>query len=252
MVDTHLLRNPGTAMTDTRDQLSLKKGFLYTLIGSVGLSALLGILAILMGDFGEFEIRVLLTTLTISAASVCGLSCGAALEAERAHQLPLVGIGLSVLSAILLIIGVWAEPHADEFWKIAATCSVFAVAVSHVSLLRLARFSSRFTWAVPAAYATVFAVAGIISVMLWGEVDEEPMFRLLGVASILAAAITVLTPIFHRLSRGDVSSSAGATRLADVEREIRELESQLKDLRSQQERLTADADAVTLPNAPQV
>ena len=54
----------------------VKKAFLYALIGSVVLSALLGIGAILSGRFGWFEIRILLTTITISVASICGLACG--------------------------------------------------------------------------------------------------------------------------------------------------------------------------------
>jgi hypothetical protein len=62
------------------ENISLKRLFLQSLIVSIGLCALLGILAIVMGSFGKFEVKVLLTTLTISGASLCGLCCGAAIE----------------------------------------------------------------------------------------------------------------------------------------------------------------------------
>ena len=50
--------------------MSPKKVALWFLIVSVSLSALLGIVAVVKGDFGDFETRVILTTVTISAASI--------------------------------------------------------------------------------------------------------------------------------------------------------------------------------------
>jgi len=57
--------------------MNIRKVFLYLLIASVAVSALIGIAVIIMGDFGEFEIRVLLTMLTITVTSILGLACGA-------------------------------------------------------------------------------------------------------------------------------------------------------------------------------
>lgn len=225
----------------------VKRVFLYLLIGSVGISALLGILVILIGDFGRFETRVLLTTLTISVASICGLSCGAAWESRRLQVLPLVGIGLSVLAALCWIAGIWTDVFSDFFWRVTATFTVFAAAVSQVSLLRLARLSDQFRWLVPTTYVVVLAAPVIVSVMIWGEVDESTMIRLLGCAGILSAAVTVLTPVLHRLSRGfDATQHQDSLPIADVEREIRELEARLKVLRETERRLKGETSAVPL------
>ena len=112
--------------------LGLKKSFLYALIGSIGLSAVLGIFAMLMGEFGEFEIKVLLTSLTISGASLCGVCCGAALEAKRARLVPTAGMGLALLSAVLIISGLWTESASETYWKTTATITIAAVACSHL------------------------------------------------------------------------------------------------------------------------
>jgi hypothetical protein len=212
--------------------LSLKKSFLYALIGSVGLSALLGILAIAIGDFGEFEVRVLLTSLTISGASLCGLSCGAALETGRARVLPLSGIALAALAALLVVAGIWSEFRSDLYWKSTATVSILAVACSHMALLLLARLAPQYAWAKWTAGLAVFSVVMILSAMLWGDVDEDPMFRLLGVAAILDGAITILIPILHRLSRADVAflSGPGGASLLELDREINRLRSRLAEL----------------------
>ena len=52
--------------------MNLRKFFLYTLIISVVVSALLGIGVVLFGDFGYIEVRVLMTTFTITLTSILG------------------------------------------------------------------------------------------------------------------------------------------------------------------------------------
>ena len=48
-------------------RVEVKRVFLYSLVISIVLSAILGILAILANTWGWFQVRVLLTTVTISA-----------------------------------------------------------------------------------------------------------------------------------------------------------------------------------------
>ena len=66
--------------------MSPKKVALWFLIVSVAISAALGILAILTGNFGDFEMRIILTTLTISAASIGALVCGSAVGRPRSER----------------------------------------------------------------------------------------------------------------------------------------------------------------------
>lgn len=122
------------------DGINLRRVFLYLLIASVGLSALFGIGVILLGDFGSFEVRVLMTTLTITAASILGLACGACLEAGRGRILPILGIALSILSALLVMFVIWdVLDEAETFVKSVVTMAVVAVASSYLPLLSIAR-----------------------------------------------------------------------------------------------------------------
>ncbi|MEO6050537.1 MAG: hypothetical protein ABIP78_04305 [Pyrinomonadaceae bacterium] len=63
--------------------MNLKRLFLYTLIASVAFSAIVGIGVVLFGNFGELEIRVMFSTLTITVTTILGLACGAYLETKR-------------------------------------------------------------------------------------------------------------------------------------------------------------------------
>jgi hypothetical protein len=211
----------------------IKKTFLYALIGSVVLSAILGIGAIFSGRFDWIQVRILLTTVTISVASICGLGCGAYFATGRGRLLPLAGIALALLAAVMVIGGMWIELGNQRYWRFAASISVFAVACAHLSLLSMAKMASSYRWSLPAAYIAIFGVAVIIVSMIIREPHDAGMFQLLGVAAILDAAITVVIPIFHRLSRAEVGvENERPPRLstAEIDAEIAKLQIRLAEL----------------------
>jgi len=102
----------------TAPDFLVNKTFLYSLIASVLLSAFLGILVILSDRFDWwFESRILLTTVTVSGASICGLACGAYLATKRGQALPWAGITLALVGAAMLIGGTWVDPQSEVYWR---------------------------------------------------------------------------------------------------------------------------------------
>lgn len=189
--------------------MSPKKVALWFLIVSVALSAALGILAILTGNFGDFEMRIILTTLTISAASIGALAAGALWEGRGQKELPLLGIALAVVAALLIISGIWIEPHSEQYWKFTASTGVLAAATTHACLLSLAKLAPRFAWARLVTLTAVYTLAVLIVMTIYFEPSGDFGFRLIGTISIVVAALTIMTPIFHRLSRDDFSGADG-------------------------------------------
>jgi hypothetical protein len=181
----------------------IKRIFLYLLIVSVNFSAILGIVALLAGsDFGWVEIRILLTTVTLTGASICGLACGVLWERGRGRVLAIPGIALAIVSAALLIAGMWIEVGSDGYWKTAVSLTVLAVAAAHLSLLSLARLATQFAWAWVGAYLSIIGLALMLNGMIIvEELGDETMLRIVGVTAIIAASFSVLIPIFHRLSK---------------------------------------------------
>ena len=206
--------------------MNLKRIFLYTLIGSVAISALIGIGVILFGNFGEFEVRVLLTTLTVTVTSILGLACGAYIETGRGRTLPIVGIFLSIVSAIMLFFVIWdILDDSEVFIKSVVTTSLLAAACSHLSLLSIARLDKRFAWSRIAAFICVGLLSAILLFILWFEPEStsDVISRVIGVLSILIAAVTVITPVFHKLS-------ASGLAVADLDAEIEQLRSRITEL----------------------
>lgn len=225
-------------------QYPVKRAFLYSLIGSVCLSALLGIVTILTGNFSQFEIRILITTLTISAASLCGVACGAALESGRGIVLPAAGGVLAVVAAGMTLLGIWGLVESTEFWKTTATAQIFAVALAHISLMSLARLAKEFRWSQWGGYVSVLGVAMLLSSLFWGDFEFEWTGRFSAVMAILTAAFSIMIPVFHRLSRSesghgfnDPTSKEVTSELAQIDQEISHLHTRLSELQLRRDQL---------------
>jgi len=214
--------------------MNLKRLFLYTLIGSVVVSALIGIGVILLGNFGEIEVRVLMTTLTVTVTSILGLANGAYYESGRGRRLPTVGITASLAAALMTLLIIWTDLDDNEtFIKASVTAMMFAVSTSHLSLLSLARLDRRFEWSNMAARVVIGMLIGILLYLLWIQPtgDGETIIRVIGVLSILIAAITVMTPVFHKLS-------SSGDEVTEIDSEIKRLRQRLVELEDKKAQLT--------------
>lgn len=184
-----------------------KRIALWFLIGSVALSAAVGIMALLAGTFGRIQAQIILTTLTISAASICALACGALWESGAARYFPLAGIVLAIISGGLFISGIWLKSESEPFWKFSASVGLVATATAHTCLLFLAKLSPRFSWARVAAVVSVYLLAGELVYVIYNTPKGDGFVRVIGVTSIVAASLSILTPVFHRLSRAGPGGS---------------------------------------------
>jgi hypothetical protein len=207
--------------------VNLRRLFLYLLTASFGLSALVGIAVLLFGGFGLIEVRVLMTTLTVTVTSVFGLACGASLSAARGRYVRIAGIVLSIAAALLCFLIVWnVLDDSRTFVKAFLTTTVLATACAYLSLLSLARLDRRFSWTRTAAVICIALLCGLLIYILWFEPHGESdlVYRALGILGIVLASITVVTPILHKLS------SAGDN-IEAIDREIADLEARLRRLR---------------------
>jgi hypothetical protein len=215
--------------------MNLRRFFLYLLIGSVTFSAVIGIAVIIVGNFGELESNILLTTTTITVTSILGLACGAYLETGRGRIMPLTGIGLAVITAVMWMAVIWSRQDTNNtFVKALMSVMLLAASCSHLSLLSLARHDKRFAWSLIAAHVAVWTLAAIVLYLIWLTPPEPSEFiaRITGVLGIIIASLTIVTPVFHKLS----SHTPG---IAEIDFEIAKLKKRLIELEARR------ADAAT-------
>jgi hypothetical protein len=183
--------------------LTPRKLALTIFFASVVINAALGIIALFAGDFGEVQGKILMTSLSVSAASVLSLAMFPAKERGLLGVVPTAGIALSVTGFSLLVILVWTEFSEDNLGRTVGSILTFAVAAGYVSLLSLAVVQPKYINVVRFAYLLVAILASFIAGIIWSEPRGDFLLRFMGVLSILLAAATVSIPVLHRLSRAE-------------------------------------------------
>ena len=215
--------------------MDLRKLFLYLLIGSVAICAVMGIVVLLFGTFGEFESKVLGTTFTITVTSILGLACGAYYEAKGAKGMPYTGIALSVIAAVLVIIVIWAHTMTGDIYaKSTVTASMLATTFGLLCLVSLATLDQRFAWSRTVIIIAAVALDAILLYLIWVNPDNESDFiaRSIGLLSIIIASLVVVTPVFHKLSHTEPA-------LYQLDAEIESLRSRLAELEAKRSKLDA-------------
>lgn len=207
------------------NSINSKRAFLYLLIGSVALSAVIGITVLIFGNFGEFEVKVLLTTITVTVTSILGLACGAYLETGRGRLIPLAGIVVASVSCVMWIYLVWHGTVNEDFYaQILMSLTLFSATCAHISLLSLAILDKRFLWSRYSFIAADSILTAYLLFLIWNDkwIDTDTTPRVIGVLSIVVAALTLVTPIFHKLS--------SSRSVADIDTEIESLRARIAEL----------------------
>lgn len=192
-------------------------------IGSFSIAALMGIVALLAGgDFGETEVRIVLTTLVVGCASICML-CYLATAGTRWVVVGVAGavvLILPVVTSLLLVWRDWDGGGGEDLLKAFGIGVVLAVTLAQVALLLAvagARDAVGFIGWVTIGLALVLAV--LVSAMILGEVDAEQVWRLLGVIAILDVLGTLVTIAVAKFSAAKSAAPTDQVALTAVQAE---------------------------------
>lgn len=174
------------------------------------LTAGIAILSVLSGDFGELQVKVLATTLTLSAASITSMACAAFIERRKAGLPGVIGVLFSVAAAAMVVYAIWLEQDGATYWKATLSLIVLAVSSAHAFLLLIPRLSDGLLWTQASATFFITALAAMILFAVWQEVDQEGFYRVMIVISILVVLTTLTIPILARMGRADTTNQPDA------------------------------------------
>ena len=216
-------------------KLNLKRLMLQVLVVSVLLGALIGVIIVLRDEFSWFEIRVVLTTVTLAVASLCGLTCDLSRTPQGLNLLPAIGLGLTLLTTLLMLFGIWFEPDTEVYWKPVFVLVTATFSAIHASLLSLIKLPQRFKWVQWIAWQVIFGMFALISIAIVLELDSKGVFRTILIVAILDVAITLLIPLLHRIGRVDRRGEDLSTLLES--RNVQLIDEEIGKLRAQITRL---------------
>jgi len=204
----------------------LRRALLIATLSSLMISAVIGILIFLFGDFNDNQQHLLLTTLAIGGFSLAGLANTARVSVWWLWPLRPVGLATSVVALGLAVPLIWELLYDTEtVWKSFGTLSVLAFTSAHVSLLGAFAPKNSAVWAWrSAAMLIALGVAGLIIYAVWGHINDaqrEFYFRGIGVAVILDVLGTVgLYPLSKLVgnSRSGASKKSSSPKRASPRR----------------------------------
>ena len=192
----------------------LRRSFLRFAIVFLAMTALVALVSVLTGTFGELQARILGSSTTISLACVTAMACAAYRERGRHPRLGEIGIACSAIAATLMLVGIWAEIQVVDrelFWKTVFLTMIWAFACAHAQLLCLPRLHDAHRWTQNAAVAAIVTLTTLGSIALLAEIDEEWLARVMIALAIVVALFTLVVPILAKMRKADVPAEAGAT-----------------------------------------
>ena len=198
------------------NQSALKRFALRSFLLFLAFTALVAIISVLTGSFGEVQLRILLTSLTISTASMCAMSCAAFIERKDRTILGTAGIICSVAAALVIIFGIWFEPSEDTFWKLSITLVIAAAAFAHTFLLLLPLLDMNYRWTQQVSTASILLLSFLVVFAVWLEIDATSYYRLLAVVAIVVGLVTLAIPILVKLG-GRAESAKLELKLEQIE-----------------------------------
>ena len=184
----------------------IKIAFLYVLIGGLIISALISVIAILVGQFNEVVVKALLTTFIFVTHSLLIL---AFVSADRHNTLGKAIFPTTIFIAIVAnmftsTLGTWGIWDNDVSWRaflLYALAIGSAFIATGVLQLRVAHRNTN-----TAVYATVFFLALLTLVLIPWVLSTDSSwlgslyYRVIGAITILGATTLSLSVIFNRIA----------------------------------------------------
>lgn len=183
----------------------IKLGFLYVVIGGLVISALISVVAILVGEFNEVVRRALGTTFIFVTHSLLIL---AIVSADRDNQIGRKIVPTTILATIILnvltsTLGIWGIWDGEYSWRaLLAYALLIGSAFMVTGSLRLI-IAHQMTKIL--TYATVTLILATTALLLpWVLLDSSSFtdlyFRLVSAFSILAVTSLVILVIIRRIA----------------------------------------------------
>lgn len=177
---------------------------LLAAVGLFTLAALSGVVALLFPSNTLAE-RVFATAITFGGLAICAL--GAAIVIERRRLVPLM-IGAIVCAGLAFSVWallIWEIIDFSDFKaaRVAGTLTTLAIILPIIGLLALPRLTMTVARATRIiTFLSLVTAAAIINAAFWDLLDftdDDLVLRSAGIASVLAAAGIICTPILYKL-----------------------------------------------------
>jgi hypothetical protein len=194
----------------------------FLLVGAIlaiSVTAIIAIVALLVGDFADTELRVLATTGGFGLSSLIAMRGTALLDQRRHIALGRAVISLSALSFLIELWILWVDDDNELAWKSYVCAITTAVAFAQIAGMLSRRRATDPVW-IPRLVSAAGTAAVVAAAMSWaaaiGEISRAGYYRVLGAVVVLNVFLAILQPVLRRLGRPAVEAGGSSRRFVLV------------------------------------
>jgi hypothetical protein len=209
------------------ENADLRRLLLIATVTALSVTALIAIVALLAGEFGDTQLRILATTGGFGLSSLIAMRGTALIDRGRYLTLGRTVIGLCALAFLIELWIVWVDTDSDAAWK-SYVCSIAVAA----ALGQIAGMIARHRPTDPPSMGLLITGAGTCAVALAlmacfaaiAEVDDPGYYQLFGAVAVLNILALLLQPVVRRLGQPSPTGQARERRFALVLTDGRRIE----------------------------
>lgn len=194
------------------EKLQLRRALLIATVTALSVTALIAIIALVAGDFGDTQLRIMATTAGFGLCALIATRGTALLDENRHEPLARTVVGLSALAFLIELWVVWFDDDSEAGWKSYVCAIALAVALGQIAGMIARRRDTdppavgAILWAAGAC-AILLAIMGCIAAL--AEIDSAGYYQAFGVVVVLDILGVVLQPVVRRLGTPRTSARGG-------------------------------------------
>ena len=124
--------------------MNLKKSFLVVFILSLIITALIAIFIFAFTEFGEIEVKILLTAIAVGMYSLAGLSTAFVRETGKFKSFTIIAFLVYMVSFILTFFTIWEiVVSVVSVFKVVLSFLILSAAATHISVMLMMHDSQR-------------------------------------------------------------------------------------------------------------
>lgn len=188
---------------------AVRRTAIIVIVASLSITALIGIATLLIGDFGEVQSKIMLTTLVIGIYSIV-LLCDLAVAGRRFEWAGYSGVLVSTVALVTCLMLVWGDfsgVGSEWIWKTFWLSLILGLSLAQANLLLL--LGERKRPVVRTGLWTTITLIALLAALFWlliltdGEVGSDAYGRLVGTVAILDVLGTIVVPVISKFLRDD-------------------------------------------------
>lgn len=183
---------------------ALRRPLLLAVVAALSGSALVAIIGLVSGEFGDTQLRIILTTVSLALAGLLALPGTLLLDQRRLRLLAAADLALTAaaLGAVLFLIWAQWEDASGAAGKAFVVSVAFAAAAGQASAVesrRAAADSRLLTGLAVLSHGTVVVVACMVAAAVLAEIDDnDAYYRALGAVAVTDFLFVTLRPVIRR------------------------------------------------------